>query len=91
MKRFVMILNYSNFEKTPTNVVVVDTEKGTATDYVRVATLDAHRYVCLPFSISCLMEELLLPWDDTLVLKANDGVLFECEHKTTPFTSTIQK
>lgn len=86
-----MILNYSNFEKTPTNVIVVDTEKGTATDYVRVVTLNSHRYVRLPFSVGCLMEELLLPLDDTLVLKTNDGVLFDCEHKTIPFTSPRQK
>ena len=86
-----MILNYSNFEKTPTNVIVVDTEKDSTTDYVRVVTLDPNRYVRLPAAVGLLLDELLLPRDATLVLKANDGVLFDCEHKTTPFTSPRQK
>ena len=84
-------MNYSNFEKAPTNVVVIDTEKESTTDYVRVVTLDPHRYVRLPFAVGPFLDELLIPKYDTLVLRANDGVLFDCQNKTVPFTSPRQK
>lgn len=86
-----MIMNYSNFEKTPTNVVVIDTEKDSTTDYVRVVTLDPNRYMRLPAAVGTLLDELLLPMDATLVLKANDGVLFDCDHKTVPITTPYQQ
>ena len=83
-----MILNYTNFNRILTNVVVIDTEKDRTTDYSRVITTDPNRFMRLPFRPSDLMEELLLPKDDTMVLKTNDGVVFDCDYKSVPFTAT---
>lgn len=86
-----MMLNYTNFENAPSNIVVIDTKKDTIIDYTRVITIDPNRYMRLPFAVKDLMDELLLPKDDTLVLRANDGAVFDCAHKTLPFTSPRQK
>ena len=81
-------MNYTNFLKTPTNIIVIDTKKDSIIDYARVITTDPNRFVRLPFAVNALMEELLLPKDDTVVLKTNDGVVFDCDYVSVPYTST---
>lgn len=81
-------MNYVNFEKAPANIVVIDTKKDTIIDYARVITTDPNRFMRLPFAVNYLMEELLLPKDDTIVLKTNDGAVFDCDYVSVPYTST---